>query len=63
MSSFYNKSSLAAKHFPSYKIFLSQFKAMLSDDSIKKEFGSYAGKCFTPKQLQIIQREMGIDIY
>lgn len=35
---------------------------MLSDDNVKKEFGEYAGKCFTPKQLQIIQREMGIQI-
>lgn len=62
MKKYYSKETLAAKYFPSYKVFISQLKAMLSDESIKSEFGIYAGRCFTQKQLQIIERELGVKI-
>jgi len=57
-----NKKMLAAENGVSTKTMNGHIKAMLSDRSIKKLFGKYRGKCFTPKQLPIIQEEFGHEI-
>jgi hypothetical protein len=57
-----NKKMLAGICGISTKTLNSQIKAMLSDRQIKKLYGKYRGKCFTPKQLQIIKEELGYEI-
>lgn len=57
----YNKKMLAALIGISVRTLNSHLKAMLSSREIKKKFGKYRGKCFTPKQLKIIEEELGIE--
>ena len=58
----YNKKMLAALCGISVRTLNAHLKAMLSSRDIKKEFGKYRGKCFTPKQLRIIEEELGIEV-
>lgn len=58
----YNKKTLAEKAGYSVAILNAHLKALLSDRSVKKKFGKYRGKCFTPKQLRIIEEELGIEV-
>ena len=58
----FNKKTLAAFTGISVKTLNSHLKAMLSSRDIKKQFGKYRGKCFTPKQLRIIEEELGIEM-
>ena len=46
----------------SRRILYVQLKGMLSDKDIRKKFGKYNGKCFNPKQLRIIEEELGYEI-
>ena len=57
-----NKKMLAGLCGISVKTLNSQIKAMLSDRQIKKTFGKYRGKCFTPKQLNMIKEELGYEV-
>ena len=54
----HNKKTLAARYRYSRKQLYRKLKVMLSDDEIKKEFGSYSSP-FTTKQLVIIQDNLG----
>ena len=58
----YNKKLLAAHAGISVRTLNSHLKAMLSSREVKKEFGKYRGRCFTPKQLRIIEEELGIEV-
>lgn len=58
----HNKKTLSELYGKGYKIFVKHLNTMLSDPEIKEEFGEYSGRCFTDKQLNIIQQELGISI-
>lgn len=55
----HNKSSLAARYQTSEHDIRTRLKYMLTDGQIAGEFGAYLGRRFTPKQLEIIERELG----
>ena len=58
----YNKKTLSIQVGISYKVLQSQLKAMLKDKEVRKKFRSYNGKCFTPKQIEIIKEELGYEL-
>ena len=58
----FNKKTLAAFTGIPVNTLNSHLKAILSSREIKKQFGKYRGKCFTPKQLRIIEEELGIEV-
>jgi len=58
----FNKKMLAAHIGISTRTLNSHLKAMFSSREVKKEFGKYRGKCFTQKQLRIIEEELGVEV-
>jgi len=36
--------------------------AKIAAEMLKKKFGKYRGKCFTQKQLKIIEEELGVEV-
>ena len=58
----YNKKMLAAHWGISTTNFKLPPESHVSSREVKKEFGKYRGKCFTPKQLRIIAEELGIEV-
>lgn len=51
----YNKTKLATLYGITYKC----LDAWFDDEEFKSEFGSYRGKVFTPRQVQVIVKHFG----
>ena len=55
----HNKKSLAARYGVSYKKFNTWMETLMQDKSFSKKFGTYSGGAYTPKQLTLIEEELG----
>jgi hypothetical protein len=50
----YNLKTLAKESGLSYKCFLREFNILMSDEIVRKEFGSYRNRLLSKKQLKIL---------
>lgn len=55
----YNKKTLALAYGWSYKVLRKKMNALMHDEEFRTKFGSYSDP-FTPKQLELIQEELGL---